>query len=240
MPTLTNKYHKALLKEIVRLAKEHTFVSKHAASYDGNTEKSYPLSSAQLRKIVKNRVKGDKTIRLEDYTALLRSIYSSSQSSTEKYLGGYLLEYMPKLRKEIDPWLVDAWLENLTGWAQVDSLCQSKFTAEDMLDKWDVWKSVLDALNLSSNVNKRRASLVLLTGPVRKSGDSRLANRALFNIERLQAEKDILITKAISWLLRDMIKLHRTRVTKYLEQNGYMLPRIAVRETRRKLTTGRK
>jgi 3-methyladenine DNA glycosylase AlkD len=87
---------------------------------------------------------------------------------------------------------------------------------------------------------KRRASLVLLTRPLRESDDPRLARLAFAIIGRLKHEKDILVTKAVSWLLRALIKYHRREVEAYLEDNMDTLPKIAVRETRNKLQSGRK
>ncbi len=90
------------------------------------------------------------------------------------------------------------------------------------------------------NINKRRASLVLLTGPVRRSDDPRLLVAAFGNVQRLQAERAALISKAVSWLLRNLSIRHRDAVIRYLEENRAALPAIAVREVSTKLETGRK
>ena len=92
----------------------------------------------------------------------------------------------------------------------------------------------------AANINQRRASRVRLTGPVRYSDDPRLLETSLHNVERLQAERDILITKAVSWLLRNLTLRHRSAVIAYLAQNRAALPAIAVREVNAKLETGRK
>jgi 3-methyladenine DNA glycosylase AlkD len=65
-----------------------------------------------------------------------------------------------------------------------------------------------------------------------------LAFIAFQNIERLKSEKEILITKAISWVLRSMVKHHRPTLIEFMKEKD--LPAIAVRETRRVLETGRK
>jgi 3-methyladenine DNA glycosylase AlkD len=63
---------------------------------------------------------------------------------------------------------------------------------------------------------------------------------AFKNIDKLKQNGHILVTKAISWLLRDLIKHHRQKVETYLKDNENTLPRIAIRETRTKLLTGKK
>ena len=98
----------------------------------------------------------------------------------------------------------------------------------------------ISQFSMDKNIHKRRASLVLLTFPVRKSQDKRLSDLAFTNIEKLKNENDILITKAISWLLRSLIANHRKEVEIYIDKNINSLPKIAIRETKRKLTTGRK
>ena len=72
------------------------------------------------------------------------------------------------------------------------------------------------------------------------SQDPRLAELALEIVKRLEAERDILITKAISWLLRSLVAQHRGSVVRHLAAHETTLPSVAVRETRAKLRTGRK
>jgi 3-methyladenine DNA glycosylase AlkD len=79
-----------------------------------------------------------------------------------------------------------------------------------------------------------------LTGVVRRSSDARLRDLAFQNIDKLKSERPILITKAVSWLLRSMLAHHRDAVASYLEAHAPTLPSLALRETRNKLMTGRK
>ncbi len=90
------------------------------------------------------------------------------------------------------------------------------------------------------DVQKKRASLVLLTRAVRESNERQLADLAFANIQKLKSNRDILITKAISWLLRDLIKHHRIAVEDFVQNNRGTLPKIAIRETKTKLLTGKK
>jgi len=235
-----DQLHEELLSVIKKEAKCNTTISKHSSTYDGNEDKSYQLTNPQLRMIAGVWLKHHNDLNLRKFTNLLNSLYRKSESSTEKYIAGFLLEYSPNLRKQLQPELLNSWLDNLVGWGQVDSLCQSRFGVDDMLHNWKNWKLLLEKLSESDNINKRRASLVLLTKPVRDSDDERFANLAIRNIEKLKQEREILITKAISWLLREMVKNHKAEVREYLNQKVDSLPRVAVKETERKIRTGRK
>ncbi len=158
----------------------------------------------------------------------------------KKCMGGILLGYLPTQRRLLSPSLYDEWLEHTEGWAAIDAICYGNFTAEEILGNFAAWKTLIKRLTHSKNINKRRAAIVLLTKPVQQSDDRRLSQLAFEVIGGLKSEKSILITKAISWLLRSLTKLHPDKVTEYLHSQKDQLPKIAVRETLNKLKHGKK
>ncbi|MGB7339941.1 MAG: DNA alkylation repair protein, partial [Phototrophicaceae bacterium] len=136
--------------------------------------------------------------------------------------------------------VLDAWIDCLSGWREIDTTCQSNYTAKDILAQWDNWQPFLLDLARRDTIQHRRASLVLLVKPVRESTDERLITTALYNVDTLKHESDKLITKAISWILRESIKRHRQRVGDYVQNNSDSLPAIAFREFTKKYETGKK
>lgn len=234
------KHHKELKDLLEAFNETAKTKSKQPKGYDGNNEKSYGLSHPQLKRLVRGWYTAHKDLSLKEFEELLDSLYLKAQTSTEKYVAGILLDSYPKLRTGLPPSRLDKWLSDLSGWALVDSLCQARFSSREMNEKWLAWSKVLKDFNKSKNISKRRASLVLLVRPVREGGGERFAQLALESIENLKHEKDILITKAISWLLREMIKHYREVVEDYLAENKESLPKVALREVTNKLRTGRK
>lgn len=164
----------------------------------------------------------------------------TGESYEERTMAGFVLGYHRRARAAVRPADLDRWLGLVNGWAEVDSLCQSLFPAEQMLADWGAWRSLLERLAVDPDRNRRRAALVLLTGPVKQSGEERLKGLAFANVDRLRAERDPLIAKAVSWLLRALAERHPQAVAAYLGAAGAQLPAIAVREARTKLATGRK
>lgn len=232
-----DKYYQQILTEVKKHAGK---LPNHSWNnhYLGNSHSHYQLSNSLKRQIIKDWLR-DKNLTLEELIVLENQLYQG-KSYEEKYLAGVLWGYLPKLRKQLEPKLLDKWLGELIGWAEIDATCQSNFTAQELLDNWLEWEKLIKKLARDKNINKRRASLVLLTGVVAKSNDKRLSDLAFEIIDRLKSEKDILITKAISWLLRDLTYLHKRQLEDYLKTNADSLPKIAVRETKRKLLTGKK
>jgi 3-methyladenine DNA glycosylase AlkD len=232
-----NPFHKEILEQIQHQSgkpTQHTFLD----SYLGNSHPRYPISIPILRKIAKEWMKVHRDLSAAKFGAVLSSLVRG-KSSTEKCMVGILLDYSTPEQRKFAPKLFSTWLNYLEGWAEVDSLCTGRYSDSEILRQWKTWKPQLIQFSKNKNIHKRRASLVLLCSPLRKSGDPRLTSMALQNVSQLKDEKEILITKAISWVLRNMVKYHRAALVQFLkEESG--LPAIAVRETRRVLETGRK
>jgi 3-methyladenine DNA glycosylase AlkD len=235
----THTYHQEIVHDIVELAQREHVPYRDGDAYAGTTKACYPIRTPVFRQMARDWFVRHPGLTPVEYRQLLTSL-AQGATANEYWFIGELLSLAPDLRATLDPHQVAAWLEHAQGWAEVDSLCQSKFTAEELLSNWKTWKSVLIALARSKNVHQRRASLVVLTGPAKASADARLAGLAFANIGRLQYERDILITKAVSWLLRNLAQHHRQAVQVYLAEHADSLPPVAIRETQNKLQTGRK
>lgn len=222
-----------------------TFIQTNATGqkppdgYTGSTHLHYGLRVPVMHAFVREWVAAHKTLTFDEWIALLDGLYSG-ESLEEKIMAGLFVGRYTKHREKLPLAKLDQWLEQLEGWAEVDATCQSNFRGKEVLARWDEWAAFLRKLADDPNVNKRRASMVLLLKTLGDSDDPRVLALAFEQIEKLKSEKDKRITKAISWLLRDGIKNHREAVGQYVEANQKSLPAIAVREFRAKFTTGKK
>jgi 3-methyladenine DNA glycosylase AlkD len=208
-------------------------------SYGGSGHLYYRVSVPTRRRLAKKWLAAQQALPAAEFLSVVESLFAG-ESHEEKTLGALLLGYCKAARSEAGPARIERWLDQLNGWAEVDTLCQNTFSADELLGDVRAWRALIERLARDANINKRRASIVLLTGPVRHSSDLRLRDLAFETVERLKRERPILITKALSWLLRSLVAQHADAVHAYLEENSESLPKIAVRETRTKLKTGRK
>ncbi len=230
----------AAFRDFIRQKAPTTTGTQAHEGYTGATHTHYGLTIPVMRAFVSDWVaERKKMLAMEDWLGTMDALYNG-ESVEEKIFGGMLLASFPKLRQKLPLEKLAGWLGQLVGWAEVDNTCQSMFKAQEMLARWEEWKPFLEQLALDSNINKRRAGLVLLIRPLRESADERIQRLALAQVDTLKGERDKLITKAISWLLREGIKLHREAISAYLDANAALLPAIAVRETRTKLIKGKK
>ena len=205
----------------------------------GTQRRWYGLTNGQRRQIMLDFIAEHRDMAYEDWAALIDRLYRGA-AYEERCAPQTLLVKFPQYRRRLPLEKLDEWLGLLEGWAEIDSTCQTIFSAQDLLADWAAWRAFLRSLAADENISKRRASLVLLTGPISSSADPRILHLGLELADRLKYEKDKLITKAISWLLRKGIRQHRQAISAYLDANESSLPAIAGRETRRKLLTGRK
>jgi len=231
-------FHKEILREIKHhagKAKQDDFLE----DYLGNDHPKYAISAPTLRSIARMWFKAHPELGADQFEQMLTSL-TEGKSFTEKVFAGILLDYTKAHHQVLKLSSFEHWLDHLQGWAEIDALCTGKYTQKVIPRDIEKWTPFLRKLSKSKNIGKRRASLVFLCSPISHSSDSALASIAFENIEKLKHEKDILITKAISWLLRSMIRHHREAVEEYLVDSGATLPKIAVRETKIKLDTGKK
>jgi len=208
-------------------------------SYLSSSHHYYDVSVPERRRISKDWVKANGSISDGVFVAVLESLFHG-KSHEEKTLASILLAYHKTGRGKIGPKHLSGWLDHLVGWAEIDSLCAGVYPADEVLADWKAWQAFLRRLARDRNINKRRAALVFLTGPARTSGDPRIAALGFEVIDRLKSEREIIVTKAVSWLLRSLVQHHKKDVARYLASNRSTLPAIAVRETERKIRTGRK
>jgi 3-methyladenine DNA glycosylase AlkD len=235
---MQNAFH----QEILHLIKEnsgtptaHTF----SDSYLGNSHPRYSINAPALRRIAKEWMRSHKNISAKQFVELLTNLIEGI-SSTEKVMAGILMDCATQDQRKFEPKIFDYWIDHLEGWAEVDSICTGQFTITSVPDEWKKWKPLLGKFSKDKNIHKRRASLVLLCSPIRYVTDEDFATVALKNVDRLKGEKEVLITKAISWLLRSMVKNFKPLVAAYIRENKDTLPKIAVRETTTVLKTGKK
>lgn len=233
-----NRLHKEIL-QLIRDLSGPAATDAFLDRYLGNDHPKYAINNPTLRAIAKDWMRAHKTLSAEQFAAVLTSLIEG-KSCTEKMTAGFLMEYSTKAQRTFDPMMFDPWLDHLVGWVEVDTLCTGDFIADRLPAEWPKWKKLVSKLSKEKNVNKRRASLVLFCSPLGRGEHHAIADTALAIVERLKGEKEVMITKAVSWVLRSMIKYHRDTVARYLDENKDTLPKIAARETAIKLDTGRK
>ena len=235
---MVNSFHQEILKLIKQKSGKAT-TQTFLDSYLGNSHPRYAIDAPTLRAIAKDWMRNHRDLSARAFADLLTSLIEG-ESSTEKVMAGILLGYSRPEQRTFDPNVFDQWLNHLEGWAEVDAVCTGAYTISQLPADWKNWKKLVTRFSKGKNINKQRASLVLFCSTLRYTDDEQLAQAALKNVDRLKSEKEVLITKAISWVLRSMVKNFKPLVSSYIKKHEGSLPKIALRETRLVLKSGKK
>jgi len=214
---------------------EIAFVQK----YLGTKRKFLNVKSKNRDLILRQTAKSFEEMPEREIQRVLDEMFHSDIFELVNF-GGKLLAKSQKARNLVTFELLEKWLAPTTGWAECDSICQSLFSEAEVSDMWKTWKKNILKFSRNENIQLRRASLVLQCRPSRSSVDPKLRRIAFETIGRLKGEKEVLITKAVSWLLRSLAVKNGPEVLQYLQANQESLPKIAYRETMKKIETGKK
>lgn len=231
-------YYQQILQEIKRQAPKEVELWVNER-YHSNTHHFYGLRNPQKQAIAKAFYASHRDLSKKDFLQLLKNLYTG-KSYEEKTIASELLFRYQHFWDEITLSDIDRFLNHLVGWAEIDNLCQSKIIIPFLEKDFKETSIFIRKLSQDKNINKRRASLVLLIKPAMYLEDKRIFDLAIETIERLKPHKEIIITKAISWLLRALTTHHKNEVKNYVDKNLDTLSKIAIRETLKKIETGKK
>ena len=129
--------------------------------------------------------------------------------------------------------------QHLSGWGEVDPfacyLCGPAWREHQISDK-----QVLQWVN-SKNIWWRRTALVSTVALNNKArGGKGDWQRTILICEKLKADREDMVVKALSWALRELVKHYPKQLLTYLTDNKDVLPTRVFREVNNKLETGLK
>lgn len=198
----------------------------------------YGLRVFELRQIVRAWRRGHKDVDCADLMALAEALWHG-QSREERMLALELLRHYPQHIPQLAWSSFERWRRELDNWELTDVL------GVGVLGPWtlgdvDARAQHLRDLIADEDVWSRRLGLVGAIGLNRARTDASFPKLTFALMDQVKEERHPMITKAVSWMLRDLTKKHPDRVAAYLEGNRDLLAGHVVREVDNKLKTGLK
>lgn len=200
--------------------------------------KMYGLRVPQIRDLAKAWSREHKTVERQDLLALFEALWAGD-SREELMLASELLQRYKRWIPQLEWAQFDRWRRRLDNWEVTDSLGQ-RILGPWMLSDPESRVAHLYELIQDEDVWSRRLALVTTTWLNRGRKDISFPDVTLDLVDRVKGERHPMITKAVSWALRELTKKHPDVVARYLDANAEMLASHVVREVRSKLETGRK
>ena len=199
--------------------------------------KVYGLRVPQLRDIARAWGRAHQQVARDDLVALVDSLWNG-ESREERMLFTYLLEHYKHLVPDLTRADFERWRRGLDNWEVADGL--GWVLALWLLGDPDTRLDYLGELIADEDVWSRRLALVATTPINRGHTGFTIPDLTLELVDRVKEERHPMITKAVSWALREMTKTHPDQVAAYLEENRQVLAAHVVREVNNKLRTGLK
>ena len=189
------------------------------------------------RSTAKEGAAAHKQVTFDDLVALVDSLWNG-ESREERMLFTYLLEHYKRLIPDLTRAHFERWRRGLGNWEMTDGL--GWVLAFWLLGDPGTRLDYLGELIADEDVWSRRLALVATTPINRGHTGFTIPDLTLELVDRVKEERRPMITKAVSWALREMTKSHPDRVAAYLEENREVLAAHVVREVNNKLRTGLK
>jgi len=190
-----------------------------------------------LREVVKDWIAAHPGASWDEKLALIEALWTAS-SLEERALALLLLDSHQRRIADLTWDHFDRWRQGLDSWGTTDGLgglVYSPWLAADFERREKtLWRLITD-----KDMWSRRLALVA-TVPLNRKAATAIPDLTFELIDRVKDERDPMITKAVSWALRALVKTHKARVAAYVDANQSQLAALGVREVRNKLRTGLK
>jgi 3-methyladenine DNA glycosylase AlkD len=139
------------------------------------------------------------------------------------------IETVARYRRAFEPRLLPVWKRWLSdnhsaNWATTDAICCSLIGP--FLVRYPQLAPRMAVWSRDRNMWVRRASIVSLIPSARKAAALDLLYETA---QRLHADREDLIQKAVGWALREAGKADERRLERYLRANGPSIPRTTLR-----------
>ncbi len=161
----------------------------------------------------------------------------NAESRDERALGLEILNLHPDLVRDLEVARFDRWRLDIDNWGVCD------FLGTRILGPWveaepEDRLRYLEQLVGDAHLYSRRLGLV--ASVYLNTGGTEYGEWTLSQVDRLIDERDPMITKAISWSLRQMTRHQASIVEAYVDRRADRMAALPRREVRNKLRTGRK
>ncbi|MGD1867078.1 MAG: DNA alkylation repair protein [Phormidesmis sp.] len=203
-----------------------------------SAQDDFGVYTHDLRGVVKQYKKRLKSHDAELVLDLARSLLAKNVTECRQVAYELIMAHKPA-QAALNESVVESLGEGMDNWACVDIFCSN--VAGPAWRKGQLADATIERWASSEDVWWRRAAVVSTVALNTKSrGGTGDVARTLSTCELLLRDTEIMVQKAISWALRELVPWDREAVETFLiEQDGKLSARVK-REVKRKLDTGKK
>ncbi|NIN66806.1 MAG: hypothetical protein GTO63_19370, partial [Anaerolineae bacterium] len=192
----------------------------------------------EIRQIVRAWRRVHKDVACEDLLALAEALWDGP-SREERMVGLELLQRYPRCVTGLEWSRFERWRQDLDNWELTDVLGLRVLGPWVLADADERAQHLWDLIG-EKDIWSQRLGLVGAVGMNRARKGVSFPDLTLELVDQVKGERHPMITKAVSWMLRDLSEKHPDQVATYLDDNCDALAGHVVREVGNKLKTGLK
>jgi 3-methyladenine DNA glycosylase AlkD len=175
--------------------------------------KSYGVRIPQVREIIKNHKPEILRLSHEDRLELAQKLVFSEMGE-EQTIAFFVLESISAYFTPDKFHFLDQFISHMFGWSKIDGFCGGFL--QRVLEKYpEQVIALVKKWNTSNNVWEKRASVVLFTRKIAKSG--KYNDLALSLCANLVHDNHDLVRKGVGWSLKDMMRSDKQKITDYIK-----------------------
>lgn len=203
-----------------------------------SAQDDFGVYTNDLRGVVKKHKKRLKSHDAELVLDLARALLAKNITECRQVAYELIMAHKPA-QAALNESVVESLGKGMDNWACVDTFCSN--VAGPAWREGQLEDATIERWASSEDVWWRRAAVVSTVALNTKSrGGTGDALRTLSICERLLCDTEVMVQKAISWALRELVPWDREAVETFiLEHDGKLSARVK-REVKRKLDTGKK
>ena len=203
-----------------------------------SAQKDFGVYTQDLRLVVKDfkqRLKGE----TDEFVLQIANDLIDQNITESRQVAYELIAANKEAREALNDQIVSSLARRLDNWACVDLFCSA--VAGAAWREGRVSDSLIVSWANSEDLWLRRASVVCTVALNTKSrGGKGDAKRTLERCEFLLDDSEVMVQKAISWALRELVPWDRSVVVAFLAQHQDRVSARVKREVIKKLETGKK
>jgi 3-methyladenine DNA glycosylase AlkD len=200
--------------------------------------KVYGVRVPHLRKMARAWQHTHKQVARENLMALVEALWAG-ESREERLLAIYLLDRYKRWIPDLTWAHFEHWRQGVDNWEVGDGLAHWVLAPWLLADPHGRLDHLRDLI-ADENIWSRRLALIATVPINRGCTGFTVPDLTLKLIDQVKEERHPMITKAVSWALRELTKTHPARVQAYLDDYRDVLAPHAAREVENKLRSGLK
>ncbi len=203
--------HQMIVADLVEEGRDSPYVAD--ANEPDPRYNSYGVRADGKKRVIKKHRAAIRTLSVDEKLALAYKLINSRYGEQQS-VGLFILEPMATYFTPDKLDELDSLVRCLHGWSKIDAFTGS-LLRDVLLAQPDAFIKLVESWNRDEDMWLRRASVVLFTRKIARSGAFNTVGLAM--CDNLIFDQENLVQKGVGWALKDMLRSDKARIVAYVK-----------------------